>query len=237
MGSKDYGTRNVAAHSLAAVGEGAVPSILGALESEKATVRAAAITALGKVDYPQEPKAEVLRTKFSTSTNDEKIEIARTVQGPGPLAEALVPIFIQEGIHDPDERVQGEVIFALGRSGMPGPVVPALIDIIQRRDRGTWFAEIELCKYGNDGKSAVPVLIDALMDESQFWQIRQGAARALGDIGPDAVAAVPHLVNIIKDAGTWADKDAWNYCESCRVAAQFALQKIAPDHPLNEKRG
>ena len=47
------------------------------------------------------------------------------------------------------------------------------------------------------GKLAVPELVQALDDEDR--DVRRYAARALGDIGPEAREAVPKLTNLLHD--------------------------------------
>jgi len=54
--------------------------------------------------------------------------------------------------------------------------------------------------------SAIPVLVKALDHERSG--VRAGAARALGEIGPEASAAVPALVEALGDKDDWARSDA-----------------------------
>ena len=70
-----------------------------------------------------------------------------------------------------------------------------------------------LAKIGSPAESAVPTLIELLIDKS--LPVRQSAFRALGAIGPAAKDAVPALTEASKDV----DKEV-------RRAAQEALDKI-----------
>ena len=59
----------------------------------------------------------------------------------------------------------------------------------------------------------VPALIQALKDED--WRVRYDAAKTLGQIGPEAKAAVPALAQALKD-GDW----------HVRQSAAEALEKV-----------
>ena len=61
--------------------------------------------------------------------------------------------------------------------------------------------------------------------ESSNRRVRRDAAKALGEIGPGAKAAVPKLVELLGDS----DKDV-------RTAAAMALREIAPEAKLAELR-
>jgi HEAT repeat protein len=63
------------------------------------------------------------------------------------------------------------------------------------------------------GSDAVPSLTRALEDED--WRVRQGAAQALGWIGPQAWDAIPALIDALSDER-----------KEVRVAAGLALTTI-----------
>ena len=79
------------------------------------------------------------------------------------------------------------------------------------RDRGR--AARELRRFGAQG---VPTLITALKDSNE--DVQWCAARALGEIGPDAKEAVPALIAALKDANDYV-----------RRVAAYALGGIGPD--------
>lgn len=72
--------------------------------------------------------------------------------------------------------------------------------------------------------AAVPVLIDLLRDARP--PMRRYAAGKLGAIGPPARAAVPALVEVVRDEE--ADRDADGFGWSVRPTAAWALGRIDP---------
>ena len=77
---------------------------------------------------------------------------------------------------------------------------------------------------GEAAKDAVPVLIEALKDESPI--IRENAADALGEMGPVAVDAVLALAHVLAGNPDLAKaKDPYN---DVRVSTAFALERIGP---------
>ncbi|MFI4860039.1 MAG: M56 family metallopeptidase [Phycisphaerales bacterium JB063] len=76
-----------------------------------------------------------------------------------------------------------------------GPkAVPGLIELLQHVDshERSWACR-DLAAFGGEAVEAVPALIELLNTDPEN-AVRQSAAKALGDIGPAAESAVPHLI-------------------------------------------
>jgi len=94
--------------------------------------------------------------------------------------------------------------------------LPALQDTLTTGDRD--LSEIIIMKiYGKLGAESVSYLSEALKDEREH--VGEFAARALGDMGPQAADAIPHLIISLKARGI-----------NTRAASAEALGKIGPDH-------
>ncbi|MEM4359164.1 MAG: HEAT repeat domain-containing protein [Candidatus Bilamarchaeaceae archaeon] len=82
------------------------------------------------------------------------------------------------------------------------------------------------------GKLAVPVLIDALKDE--YWNVRWGAAIALGGIaekGGDCSAAVPALIDALKDEnGGVRGVAAWALVEIGKPAVPALMDALKDEN-------
>ncbi len=133
------------------------------------------------------------------------------------------------------EKLRVAAIQALGGFGAAAvPAVPALTDALGEGDGLTrWFAAGVLGEIGPDAKAAVPALIDLLRSKGEVPaapgsmgfggveikpdRLAVVAAKALGQIGPDARAAVAPLTQAL------ADPD-----EALRAEAAEALGRIGP---------
>jgi formylglycine-generating enzyme required for sulfatase activity len=107
-------------------------------------------------------------------------------------------------------------MYTLKKLGQIGPdaaaAVPFLIKELGVRNEHKAYALETLVKIG---KPAVPSLINKLGDSND--EIKKDAARTLGKIGPEAVAAVPELIKTFSECGP-----------NIRQAAAEALGNIGP---------
>jgi HEAT repeat protein len=113
----------------------------------------------------------------------------------GPLAKAL---------KDTDPFVRRFAAQALGEIGPDAKdAVPALNDLIKRgtdRKEVLEAAATALGKIGA-GKVGVAALAATVKDKSADVLVRRKAAESLGAMGPDAKAAIPALLSVLKPAG------------------------------------
>ena len=111
-----------------------------------------------------------------------------------------------------------------GLAAVGEPAVPALTEVLGD-DRNWWTragAAAALGCMGEPAHGAVPVLIEALKDDSEW--VRRNAADTLGNIGPSARSAVPALIEALGDDRTvsrWSLSDA-----PLRENAMIALTKM-----------
>ncbi len=75
-----------------------------------------------------------------------------------------------------------------------------LIDRLGHPDRlERVHAAADLVKLGRQGKGAVPALVQALRQEGRV-AVRKMAALVLGDLAPDALEALPALIDALRDS-------------------------------------
>jgi HEAT repeat protein len=108
----------------------------------------------------------------------------------GPRAEGAIPELRNLLA---ERRVCRTAAFALARIGPGG--VTALVAALP--DQRPHVKEVAAEALARAGSRAVPALIPALRHRD--WAVRGAAAVALGRIGPQAVAAVPALVEMLRD--------------------------------------
>ena len=116
-------------------------------------------------------------------------------------------------LKDPDQDVRVQTIHALS---IMGPEAFPLLEEVLRSasDSNLRLAVLNgLHNYGYRGKTSIPQLIDCCKDKMP--QVRWTAAVVLGNIGPDAKAAVPTLRTMLQDSDN-----------NVRAQAQNALNRL-----------
>ncbi len=162
----------------------------------------------------QRPLAELLRDlKNKDLITRRKAAIGLYMKLP-PLDTMAIPVLI-DALHDKDSVVQRKVALALGNYGSQAQsAVPALMELIQKRNEGQLDAVFSLGQIGPEAHRAKPILVKMLMDKSYLK--REAAAVALGKIGRQACTAIKALRKAIAD-----------HAPPVRVAAAAALWRIS----------
>ncbi|MEM2908722.1 MAG: HEAT repeat domain-containing protein, partial [Candidatus Bilamarchaeaceae archaeon] len=175
------------------------------LKDKEGKVRERAAKALGKIGVNEEQLKEITRMFEEGKTWEERNGAAIAL---GKIGDARAVPALIDALKDKNEDVRYGAAWALGeiaeKGGDCSAAVPALIDALkdEKRDVREGAAEA-LGKIGFDkipieskvlallilkktdevvavGKPGVPALIDALKDKG--WNVREGAAWALGEI-------------------------------------------------------
>lgn len=205
----------------------AVVGLLNSLKHSDTTVRRQAARALGKSAL----ETPVALRQFGRALADKDSSVRLSaVQGLAALGEAALPLLIDALDHE-DRHVRREAAGALGELGATAePAVPALIRAIEDDDRKLAARAIRaLGCIGPAAKPAMPRLI-AILSGTHFvctrqaaWALSQlGAAAvdpllqairtgdlytrceaiwALAQMGREARAAVPALINLLRTHG------------------------------------
>ena len=192
------GVRWAAARALGQIGpdaKAAVPALLETLKDEH-EVRVWANYALFRiVSHPEAiPNLiEALKDQYGVVREVPVIALGNI----GPDARAAVPALI-EALNVEQEWIRRRAAWALGKIG-PGAraAVPALIEALRDENRrvgvSAHYALFRIVSH----PEAIPNLIEALRQGTHL--VREDAARVLGNIGPDAKAAVSALAEAQKD--------------------------------------
>jgi HEAT repeat protein len=139
--------------------------------------------------------------------------VAATALGAiGPDAEAAVPELIR-ALADPDPRVCGEAATALGAIGPPAAGAVTPLASLAAQDRKDSISDRAAEALAAIGRGSVPALGAMVFDACADTRFR--AISAIGDIGPNAAAAIPDLVKALADP-----------VDEVREAAAEALGKI-----------
>jgi HEAT repeat protein len=221
------------------------------MKDQEPVVRVYAALALWRIDSRQPEPVRVLVEVWTGKPSQAQYLAAEVLGLMGPAAKAAIPALVKSvKTEDEDETgiVRSSAAEALGRIGAgTTEVVPTLMAALKDR-RLRWAAAEALGRLGATAKVAVPALVKLMEDSNgrvqaalALWRIQQRPeaiaalvaalkedkstfpARALGEIGSGAKAAVPALRQALKQ------KNA-----ALRAAAAQALWRISRDRQVIE---
>jgi HEAT repeat protein len=196
----------------------AFDGLLQLLDDPDSDVRAAAAEGCWRLHWMLGPEAaravSKLRPLFDHPSELCRVHAATVVLNAAEPRDAQARTVLLEGLKSSDSVARAEAIRSLCKVGKESPQAFAEVAMAAQQDLVSrqmfaWHA-------GGFGKLAVPLLAKLLGDGD--FTVRHGAFRSLGDIGPDAVSAVPALVRV-RDNATGGT----------RTAAMEALSRIDPE--------
>jgi HEAT repeat protein len=205
--------RYAAADALADLGTAggeAIPELLAALKSPDVDLRWRAARALGVVGDGQ----AVAGLKASTS-DAEALVRAQAIFALGRLkpADKESLAAVTEHLSDADAQVRRAAVRALRMIDAPRQQLAPLIGKLLS-DAEPAIAARALSSLTDGGVEVVPALVSALdQPQARYW-----ACLALGEMGPQAQAAVPALIKVLSDERP-----------EVRLQATIALGEIGPD--------
>jgi HEAT repeat protein/WD40 repeat protein len=188
--------------ALAAIGpeaKAAVPALVGALKDPSPIVRLAAVRALGEIGQWTKEVVDAL----AAILRDKNAMIrAAAVTALGETGKPGVAS-LQEALTDENAGVRNEAAFMLGQLGPEAkPAIVPLRRLLKDTEPGVRIgAACALARISpEDTKSSVALLVDGLKDAKNF-RLLGGITSALGRIGPQAKAAVPALIELLREGG------------------------------------
>ena len=216
----DEDIRRVAAEALGRIGPAAVPALAAALRDQTLEVRWVAAKALGEIGQPR----RVLAAAFCATRRWKSVgSPPRPSGGSGqPRCQRWPPPCADR--HEGNRQVAAE---ALGGSGRPPPVVPALAAALRDTERPVRRAAVEaLGRIGPSAPAVVPALVAALRDadEDLCWAaaeaLRRIRAAAAGDGADPPVWDLFDLYRSPEDPAIAADLD-WAEAEANAFAGRL----------------
>jgi HEAT repeat protein len=225
LGDSDTRLRAHVAETLGilhAKAEVAVPALAATLKDPDWFVRSYAAHALAQFGKEAAKAIPALGEALKDKDGHVKVAAAKAIWKIEGKVDRAVPVLI-ETLKDFDEShyAAGSAAEMLGKIGPSAKAaVPDLTAMLQSGWRDTRIAAaFALCKITGKAEPGLAVLIKALEDRRTPNESgTHSALTYLEEIGPQAKAAVPVLLAILKDGG---DVD--------RHAAAQALKKIDPD--------
>jgi len=202
-------TRATALLALGRIGPAAtpaVPAILRVAHDPDWRLRKYAINALASIGTAEAVRA--LTALLQSDERDLQIAALKAIQQCGPSAATVLPVLLEFGVTASDTDLRDEAFLTAGQlCEVAVDDLSTLLDADQAETRRR--AAMALSRMGTAGESAVPALLQALLDPDaavRFW-----AARAMGGIGLKDPATQFALVQTLIDADAdvrWAAADA-----------------------------
>jgi HEAT repeat protein len=144
------------------------------------------------------PVLRALLAEPPTENGDVRWMAAEFLKGLGPNASAAAPELLAAARSN-DERLPSVAAAALPKVGANAedavPVLTALLN-----SKHSVVAARALSEFKGQAKGALPELVKLMTDTSQTTEVRWNAARTIGKIGPDALSALPALIDMTRDA-------------------------------------
>ncbi len=146
---------------------------------------------------------------------------------------------LQRALRDPDPHVRSVAVAAAPKAGVRAEdAVPVMKELL--RSEHSVVAARAISEYRAAGASALPELIAAMHDTKLPAEARWNAARTIGKIGPDAISAVPDLIDELDDPeDTLREHAAEAIGDIGAVAAELgvpALRKVLTDRYVKVRR-
>jgi HEAT repeat protein len=193
----------------------AVPHLIKPLGSEHTHLRQAAVEALAGIGTAAGTAVPALVPLLADWHPTVRVAAARALPKVGWPAGLAVPALAQM-FADRDDEVRAAAAEGLGQAG-PAAVSPLLelLQVSEPRPLREKLVAMAACHEGLKG--ADWCFRQAVEEHLRPAALREGGAKALGGIGPDAAAAVPALTRWLGDPN-----------RATRQAAAWALGRIGP---------
>ena len=238
LGNADKDVKQAVSEALGRIGSPAVDSLIAAMKERK--LRPDALATLSTIGA----KAKKALTAIGKVSRSKDLDTALAgVEALRRIGAAATPFLVDALSHSaiPVRRRAAEALGSMGEKAKAS--LPALLEAL--KDEATAEgAAYALCQIGPTEQRAIPPLIEVLKREGQSYDailfalgkigsaniatltdalghpeapVREGVARVLADIGPDAASTMPALVAVLGD-------------ESLRVRyrAARAIWRVAP---------
>jgi HEAT repeat protein len=199
----------------------AIPALAAALKDKDSSVRANAAGALLKMAEAEQAKDAMpaLQEALLDSDSTTVWNAAGALSNMGTVTTDLMPAY-RRLLLDPDCDMKVSAANAISEYAKPEELLPVALDCRNARgadfDFDTSGDARKLMGIVAKDKAAVPLLAERLRSDRDP-EVREWAARSLGDLGPAAKPALPAL------EGALADVE-----DAVREAAGKALKKVDP---------
>lgn len=203
------------------VGAASVAELAARAKSSDETARLEAIAALAAPGAEAEQAVAVLTELLKDSSAAVRAHAASSLGKIGQPARSAIPNLVSL-VADPDECARQQAVGALAAiQPSPNVSIPLFVTLLADADPAVRMRVLHAL--AGAGPAAVPGMIEALKDNTvAYW-----ACLVLREIGPDAVAAVPALIEKLDDPRPEIRREAILALAAIGRGAAPAADKIA----------
>jgi HEAT repeat protein len=194
LNCRDEHTCGEAVPALGDVGPPAIPTLIGLLTNTDAPIRVRACNALAEMGPQAAPAVTVLIGRLGDSDRQVRWHAARALGEIGEAAKEAVPA-LTEAVRKETGINRAHAATALGQIGPNGwNAIPTLAEALDDRDpavrRSVAWA---MARLGPQNTLAIPMFVRLLRDPDPT--VVAHAARSLAEIGPPAVSALTEALH------------------------------------------
>jgi HEAT repeat protein len=213
---KDADARSLAAQRLGLLkAVEAVPALATALRDKDPGVRANAAGALLEIGEPAKDAMPALQEALLDSNSFTVWNAAAALHRMGVVTTDLMPAY-RRLLQDPDCDMKVSAANAIREYAPPADLLPIALECRSSREHEVEKGVRKLMASIAQDRAAVPLIAERLREDGDA-EVREWAAKALGDLGRAARAGIPALQKAMTDE-----------VQAVREAAARALERIEP---------
>ena len=192
LGDTDWGKERRAVNGLVDIGEPAVGALIEALDNENWRIRSRVLEVLAQIGQPED---RIVPALIKALGDENEAVHSRAYQVLKALGQSAIAELITALDHEyPQTRAKAATLLATMRPSPADVITPAL-------KKALMDPNIEVRRYAIYGLSRMgqPAEIFAEMSQSDVWQVRASAVRALGAVGEPKKVVLPALFHALDD--------------------------------------
>jgi HEAT repeat protein len=199
LSESDLNLRNLASFALTQIGDAALPVLKDGLAHKDPGMRQQAAEALGRMGLRAKDATPALKERLKDDDGMTRVKAAQALWFIDRQADVAVPA-LGEAMKDKDVAVRRAASLALfGLFPRPKETLPIFTAAMKDEDAQTRVhAAHAVWQINHKADEVMPVFIEVVKNEKEHALALNQTLTALNELGPEAKAAVPALVEQLK---------------------------------------
>jgi HEAT repeat protein len=199
LNDPDFNVRNTASFSIIQIGDAAVPPLRDALGNKDATTRQLAAETLGRMGSRAKDALAALKERLKDDDGLTRVRAAQALWFIDRQADVAVPA-LGEAMKDKDLTVRRAASLALFQlQPRPKEALPIFTAAMKDEDSLTRVQSAQaVWQINHKADEVMPVFMEVVKNPKEHALALNQTLTALNELGPEAKAAVPALVEVLK---------------------------------------